>query len=317
MTNDERHEDELIDEALAALERDPTAPAEPRAETPRGADAETLVRLYTEVLGLVAYDAPPLAPAPALREKVLALVRGDETMEVEPEKPQAAERQAPPVPFPAGATLFGQPLETPQSQRHPAATAAPYGRPACRWPLALAASVALACLGLSAWLWLGLQEQRAEIDRLRAERARLQEQVAALESEGGGEELAALRERLGLVTSPAVEVMPLRPVEEEAAAPPRSRGVLYVAADHQHWFLSVDGLPPAGSERDYQLWFIADGKPVPAGTFDLEPGASASLSAPTMPAGTELAAITVEPAGGAPQPTGPMVLKSAEPLKIL
>ena len=313
MTNDERHEDELIDEALAALERDPTVPAGPRAEAPRGADAETLVRLYTEVLGLVAYDAPPLAPAPALREKVLALVRGDETMEVEPEEPPA-ERQAPPVSFPSGATLFGQPLE-PTPQRHPAAAAA-YGRPARRWPLALAASVALACLGLSAWLWLGLQEQRAEIDRLRAERDGLREQVAALESEGGGE-LAALRQRLGLVTSPAVEVMPLRPVDGEAAAPPRSRGVLYVAADHQHWFLSVDGLPPAGPERDYQLWFIADGKPVPAGTFDLEPGASASLSAPTMPAGTELAAITVEPAGGAPQPTGPMVLKSAEPLKIL
>ena len=280
MTNDERHEDELIDEALAgartrpdrargAARRDPARRRRRDAGPPlhRGAGAGGLRR--------AAGGAPP-----ALREKVLALVRGDETMEVEPEKPQAAERQAPPVPFPAGATLFGQPLETPQSQRHPAATAAPYGRPACRWPLALAASVALACLGLPAWLWLGLQEQRAEIDRLRAERARLQEQVAALESEGGGEELAALRERLGPPTSPAVEVMPLRPVEGEAAAPPRSRGVLYVAADHQHWFLSVDGLPPAGSERDYQLWFIADGKPVPAGTFDLEPGASASSPPP-------------------------------------
>ena len=315
MTNDERHEDQLIEEALAGLERDVTAPGEPRADAPRGADAETLVRLYTEVLGLVAYDAPPAAPAPELRERVLALVRGDETMEVEPDEPQAAELHTPPVPFPPGATLFGQPLEPPPPQRHPVA-AAPYGRPARRWPLALAASVALACLGLSAWFWLGLEQQRAEIDSLRVQRDRLEEQVAELEREGGGE-LAALRQRLGLVTSPAVEVMPLRPVEGEAAAPPRSRGVLYVAADHQHWFLSVDGLPPAGPERDYQLWFIAGGKPVPAGTFDLEAGAPASLSAPTMPAGTELAAITVEPAGGAPQPTGPMVLKSTEPLKIL
>jgi Anti-sigma-K factor rskA len=306
VTNDERHEDQLIEEALAGLERDPTAPGGPRAEVPRGAEAETLVRLYGEVLGLVAYDAPPLAPAPELREKVLALVRGDETMEVEPEEAKPAEPPAPPVQFPAGATLFGQPLDRP----------AP--RPARRWPLALAASVALACLGLSGWLWLGIERQRAEIQSLRAERDRLQQQVAALEREGGGDaELAALRQRLGLVTSPAVEVMPLRPVEGETAAAPGSRGVLYVAADHQHWFLSVDGLPPAGPERDYQLWFIAGGKPVPAGTFDLEPGAPANLSAPTMPAGTELAAITVEPAGGAPQPTGPMVLKSAEPLKIL
>ncbi|MGH9362849.1 MAG: anti-sigma factor, partial [Thermoanaerobaculia bacterium] len=72
-----------------------------------------------------------------------------------------------------------------------------------------------------------------------------------------------------------------------------------------------------GPERDYQLWFIAGGKPVSAGTFDPEAGTPATLSARTMPAGTELAAITVEPAGGVPQPSGPMVLKGEEKVKIL
>ncbi|HEX5758970.1 MAG TPA: hypothetical protein VF121_07220, partial [Thermoanaerobaculia bacterium] len=101
MTNDERTEERLIEEALAALEEGLPSEGEPRAESPRDADAETLGRLYAEVLGLVAYDAPPLVPSPELRDRVLALVRGDETLEIEPGGPRAAELRTPPAQYPA------------------------------------------------------------------------------------------------------------------------------------------------------------------------------------------------------------------------
>ncbi|MGH9362707.1 MAG: hypothetical protein ACRD2T_12400, partial [Thermoanaerobaculia bacterium] len=98
--DDDRHEAELIEETLASLERRAPAEGGARGAAERGSDAETLVRLYTEVLGLVAYDAPPEAPSPSLRERLLALVRGDETVEVEPDGPKAAELRTaqPPAP---------------------------------------------------------------------------------------------------------------------------------------------------------------------------------------------------------------------------
>ncbi len=303
-----RSEDQLIDEALRALEEGLPGPA----AGPADEAAETMVRLYTEVLGLVGYDAPPAAPGPQLRERLLAVVRGDETLEVVPSVPAGAAlrwtpaREAPPVP---GTAI---PPERPPLRAQPPAPR-PVRRPR-RWPLALAASLVLALLGTSAWFYLGLVRQSEQLDALRAELQSKEQRIAELEQSGGA--LADLQARLALVTSSAVEVCPLRPVGESPAQP-GARGVLFVASDHQHWFLFVQGLPPAGPGRDYQLWFIADGAPISAGVFEAEHGTPVNLSSKEMPAGTQTAAITVEPEGGAPQPTGPMVLKAAEPFKVL
>jgi anti-sigma-K factor RskA len=155
---------------------------------------------------------------------------------------------------------------------------------------------------------MGLVQQGEKIDRLTAELGQERQRVAELEQAGG---------ETALVTSTAAVVMPLQPAGEPPLQP-GARGVLLVADDHRHWYLSVQGLPPAAPGRDYQLWFIAGGKPISAGTFEVPAGAvPVALSAPEMPPGTEIAAITIEPDGGGAQPTGPMVLKTAEPLKIL
>ena len=66
--------------------------------------------------------------------------------------------------------------------------------------------------------------------------------------------------------------------------------------------------------QTYQLWLVpATGNPISAGIFQPgQAGADSSLTA-TVPAGTtaKAFAVTIEPAGGKPQPTGPKVLIGA------
>lgn len=304
----EPHDDAIILAVLEALEdrrhgRD-GEPLLPPAGS--GPEAETLLRLYSEAVGLVPVELEPVNPSPEVRQRLLATIAGDETQEV----PQDVMLPRPPARLePAAVPLapVAPPLPTAFARVEPR-------RPARRWPLALAAALAVAFLGLSAWLFLGLLQQDEQISRLAAQLEEQRQRVRELESAGA--ELAALRDRLGLVVSPAVEVCPLRP-PSDAAPQPHARGVLFVAADHQHWYLSVQGLAPAGPGRSYQLWFIADGRPVPAGTFEAEPDTPVDLSSETMPRGTKGVAITLEPEGGRPQPTGPEVLRDAGVFQVL
>ena len=66
--------------------------------------------------------------------------------------------------------------------------------------------------------------------------------------------------------------------------------------------------PPAG--RTYQVWLIASkGAPISAGTFMPEADGSAIMTAkyPMPPGSLRRIAVTEEPAGGMPAPTGPVV----------
>jgi anti-sigma-K factor RskA len=65
----------------------------------------------------------------------------------------------------------------------------------------------------------------------------------------------------------------------------------------------VDDLPALGDDEDYQLWYIGEGGPVPAGTFDSDgSGTVWRVLEGTMAAG-DAVGVTVEPAGGSDQPT--------------
>jgi anti-sigma-K factor RskA len=69
-------------------------------------------------------------------------------------------------------------------------------------------------------------------------------------------------------------------------------------------------LKPVPTGQAYQLWFIEDGKPVPSVTFKPEPSGHAKVEDVKVPTQGKLsaAAITVEPEGGSPQPTSPILL---------
>ena len=69
-------------------------------------------------------------------------------------------------------------------------------------------------------------------------------------------------------------------------------------------------LPPDPEGKDYQLWAIAGGKPVSAGVFSVSAEGSALVPLLQFPTQGSVAAfaVTLEPAGGVPQPSGDMVL---------
>jgi hypothetical protein len=336
-------DDQMILAALDGLERgtDPSAPA---SRAPEAAEtAETLARLYTEVLGLIPYELAPAAPGAATKQRLMAAATGVQPAPLTPvpspipSRPPGEGHPLPPVeellvipPSPGareglpetteggqGGEVQPEPAPQPTSavRRQPPRPVPLSARRSYGWPAALAAMLLLA-LGLSGWLYLQQGEQRATIARLQGEvrEARQREAQATQKAERFETEFTNLRTTLTLVTAPAALVGPLRPV---GPLLPDARGALFVAADHQHWHLSIEGLKPMPG-KVYQLWFIAEqGPPVNGGTFVVAGGERVELSSEAMPPDTKSAMITLEEAGGVPAPKGPEVLRAAEMQQIL
>lgn len=85
--------------------------------------------------------------------------------------------------------------------------------------------------------------------------------------------------------------------------------------------LNVANLPPTASDKDYQLWIIKDNKPLSNGVFSIsagQPGAFFKLTnlVESNSKSINAFAVTLEPKGGVPQPTGKMFLLGA-PAKAL
>lgn len=257
----------------------------PVSDTPEDAGAVAL-RSSLEVIGLLPYELDPMALSPSAKERLMASLSGE-----------GASRQA---------------VEEGQ-------VAAPTARTGAgdwsRWALPLAAGLVLALLGLSGWQRLHMEGQRGEI-------AQLSGHLREVNLESGElaryrQELVEAQAKLSVLAASGVEVCSLHPMEDRlAAAPPTA--TLFVAPDHQHWYLRVDGLEPSPKDRAYQLWFITDeGSQVSAGTFDSRLGSRTELTSATMPGGTVAVSVTVEPLGGSPEPSGPPLLYGDEVMRIL
>lgn len=312
MSEDNR-EDHTILGAIGDLERgaDPAV-----AGTPRGDETEeTLMRLYTEVLGLIPSELEPVAPSPGARERLLTAIGAVPAAPGAEGTAPKAERQTGsrpvPVPMPAAPepSEMTAPPASEASRPIPRTAPAPRPRRPSRWPLALAATLALAFAGLSAWLWQASQEQRAEIANLR-QQIEAQSQISAQavrERQQANAEMDKMRDQFTLVTSPAVAVRPMQAVGDQ----PDARGMLFVAPDHQHWYLSLEGLQPAPAESVYKLWWVtAQGRPLDAGSIVAQAGEKIQMGSDAMPTDTRDVVITLEPAGSGPEPSGPPVLKA-------
>lgn len=305
-------EDEII---LSLLDRgDPTAVEPVVAESD---EAETLRRLYTEVMGLLPLAISPVEPRPELKERLLAaIVAGapvsPPTAPLAPIlsiRPGEGSHPAPAVvePTPTGPSAA-------TSMPEPRATRDPRRR---LWPLGLAASIALiATSGLIFSFRQDLGQADQQITELRGRLAgaitkerELTERLSRLQQDH-----SSLVQKLSLITQVGTTACPLRP---GADGPALARGVLYVAADHQHWLLKVAGLPPPGFGRTYQLWFLTESGVVSGGQFETNSAATAELGSPSMPAGIRGFAITLEPKPGGPQPTGPRLLAGDEVMQLL
>ena len=131
-------------------------------------------------------------------------------------------------------------------------------------------------------------------DQLGREQARLRE------------EIFSARAMTDLLRDPATRVVTLNGLP---AAPGASGRVVW--HEQAGGRLYVSGLPPAPAGKTYELWTIAGATPRPDGTFDVGPGGGAAHPvAPVDDGPVKVFAVTLEPAGGVPAPTGPMVLAS-------
>lgn len=155
-----------------------------------------------------------------------------------------------------------------------------------RWWLAVAASLFLALWG---WRELGIRAareaeatQRAEVERLQTENARLATQIA------------------GLAQSRTIEL-----TGKEFA--PKASAKVFLEPERRRAVVFFHDLPANGADKSYQLWILkaGDPKPLSAGVFDVHKDGSASISVENLPLETEIKglAVTLEPKGGVPQPT--------------
>jgi anti-sigma-K factor RskA/outer membrane murein-binding lipoprotein Lpp len=174
-----------------------------------------------------------------------------------------------------------------------------------RWFLLPAAALLL----LAVWGVAGQARLRGEVRRLTAERDRLAQQIGSLESdvERARSDARRMTEALRVIAAPEVRTVSLAGLGPTPSAAghtyvnPRERSALFYAFD----------LPALAPDKTYQLWLIADGKPVSAGTFAVDAQGAGSLRVDGIPGVESIQAwaVTVEPRGGVPQPTGEMVLK--------
>jgi anti-sigma-K factor RskA len=135
----------------------------------------------------------------------------------------------------------------------------------------------------------------------------LDSQIGALQSEVQREnaQIAEDRSVIDMLGAKDTVVVSLA---EQKQQPLGTARVLYNA---KRGLLVYNGtLPPPPPDKSYQLWLVpANGAPISAGVFESENGGADRITA-KVPEGTvaKAFAVTLEPRGGKPQPTGPFVL---------
>jgi hypothetical protein len=164
------------------------------------------------------------------------------------------------------------------------------------WLAAAAAVLLLIGAGMYA---RGLRARIAELDgrtaSLQGERERLRARLAERD------------QTLSALSGPAVQVVTL------AGGRQAPSGRMFWDPPTDRWTFFAHRLPAVRAGREYQLWLITPGRKIPAGTFRPTPGGDAVVQATyrLSPDSLRAIAVTEEPAGGLPAPSGPIVLAGA------
>jgi anti-sigma-K factor RskA len=90
-----------------------------------------------------------------------------------------------------------------------------------------------------------------------------------------------------------------------------ARGEVLRLANNQAAVLTISGLPALTNGKVYEVWFIAGTTPVGAGLFSPNPDGSWSGLVHGDVTSAQAIAISVEPSGGSPAPTGDIIAKGS------
>jgi anti-sigma-K factor RskA len=163
-----------------------------------------------------------------------------------------------------------------------------------RWWSAVLIPAGVVCAVLTILLW----RENRDLDR----------QLAALRASMSQQrhELREANEVADLMTSQSTISVSL------AHQPGTPMGSAHVIYNEKMGMLMCDGqiAPAPADDKSYQLWVIPrNGKPISAGVFSATSGQRMRMMA-KVPEGIDAKsfAVTLEPAGGMPHPTGPTVL---------
>lgn len=150
----------------------------------------------------------------------------------------------------------------------------------------------------------------AQLFRVTTDRDRMREQVAALDSvQSPTDSLTAMLSRkdsmIAAMTGPDVKVVPL---VVEGAREPLGRMMWNRASND--WIMVTYNLRPPKPGKTYQVWLVTDDAKISAGTFHPDANGGTFMHARYAMDRNALraVAITEEPEGGMPAPTGPMVV---------
>ena len=272
----EDYKEMLAVRGLGALD-----PAEARSLDQHLIDCDECRRELAEwetTAAALAFDAVPMAPSGGVRDRILEAVRADVF------KPG----------FTASVSSSRtSPRETSKVVSLPAQRKSSAGVPA--WFAIAAGLVFVVLLGSLFVLWRQNNAARQEL-------ARLTEQVNQAK-----QMRAQQLEAMEIVTAPGARMSELAGTKEM----PGAHGM--VAFDKNgRAILMAKGLPPPPAGKAYQLWFIAGGKPMPGKVFMTDESGMGSLTdhMPKEAMDSAVFAITLEPSGGVPAPTGAIYLRS-------
>jgi anti-sigma-K factor RskA len=165
-----------------------------------------------------------------------------------------------------------------------------------RWWAALL-PVATAFALATVLLWLHNEQLNRQLAELRNTVQRQQQ------------ELAETRHQADLIAARETLVVPLW--AQKGTPESHAEGHARVLYNAQEGMLTYDGwLPSAPADKSYQLWLVPmSGAPISAGVFNPKNGEMSHMMM-KLPAGVTAKefAVSLEPAGGMPHPTGPMIL---------
>ena len=102
----------------------------------------------------------------------------------------------------------------------------------------------------------------------------------------------------------------VRVIELASAGPRAPSGRMFWNPRSGTWTFFAHGLPAVPRDRAYQLWLVTPGRKLSAGTFTPAADGAAVVRAryDLPPDSLRAVAVTEEPTGGVPQPTGPVVI---------
>jgi anti-sigma-K factor RskA len=259
----------------------------PEAERPEleawlagDAAAQAQLRALQESLGLLAVAVPAVDPPPDLRARVLAVTG-----------------QAP-----AGAPVVSM-TDAPGSEVRGGVTAVPHSRAASPVPWLAAAAAAVMALGLG---YYALQ-LRSEVQQLQSDLQVAEARLAATEAEARASRARLARAQTETSILAAADMRRVDLAGQKTAPQAAARAFWSRA---QGLVFTASRLPELPRGRTYQLWVLTTGAPVSAGVFqpDASGGASMVFDTPvSLPTPSGLA-VSVEPDGGVPAPTGDIVL---------